>query len=152
MRIGFAVAQRPMFGTAWVFFVGLLLCMAASPAPAGEHPLRLAAVPPGSAEIGREANLPRILSDSDIALYREIFALQEAGDLAPAAKLILELENPVLLGHVEAQKYLHPTAHRSSFHELEDWLEAYADHPQARRIYRLALRRKIDSLADAASL
>ena len=142
MRRGFAFAQRPRFGAAWAFFAGLLVCMAAPPVQANEHLLRLAAVPPGSSEIGHEANLPRILSNRDIALYQRIFASQEAGDLKPAAKLIIELENPVLLGHVQAQKYLHPTAHRSSFHELEDWLEDYAGHPQARRIYRLAMRRK----------
>ena len=142
MRGCFAFAQRPMFGVAWAFFVGLLLIVAVSPARADEHQLRLAAVPPGSGEIAHEADLPRILGDGDIALYEQIFALQEDGKLRAAAKLIKQLENPVLLGHVQAQKYLHPTAHRSTFHELKGWLDVYADHPQARRIYRLAMRRK----------
>ncbi len=142
MRRLFAFAQRPFFGVAWVFFTGLLVCLAALPALAAQDVVRVAAVPPGSGEIDREADLPRILSDGDIARYREIFRLQEDGELRPAAKLIKQLENPVLLGHVQAQKYLHPTAHRSSFKELRQWLEDYADHPQARRIYRLAMRRK----------
>ncbi|MFP6731137.1 MAG: lytic transglycosylase domain-containing protein [Alphaproteobacteria bacterium] len=119
-----------------------MVCFAGPPALATQDVLRVAAVPPGSDEIGHEADLPRILIDSDIALYRDIFALQEAGDLRAAATLIKLIENPVLLGHVQAQKYLHPTAHRSSFDELKHWLEEYADLPQARRIYRLAMRRK----------
>ena len=142
MRKTFAFAQRPNLAASWVFFVGLLVSIAAPPALAAEDRFRVAAVPPGSGEISREADLPRILTVGDIALYERIFTLQEDGELRTAAKLIKKLENPVLLGHVQAQKYLHPTAHRSSFDELKHWLEDYADHPQARRIYRLAMRRK----------
>ena len=146
MRRFFAFAQRPVSRAAWVFFAGLLLCLPAPPARAAQDELRVAALPPGSSEIDYEADLPRILSISDRALYRRIFALQEEGDLRDAAKLIKQLRDPVLLGHVQAQKYLHPTAHRSTYDELKHWLEAYADHPQARRIYRLAMRRKPASL------
>ena len=46
------------------------------------------------------------------------------------------------MGHVLAQRYLHPTAYRSKYHELAKWLAKYADYPDARRIYKLALRRK----------
>ena len=142
MRGFFAFAQRPNIGVAWAFFVGLMVCGAAPPVFANEDVLRLAAVPPGGGAIGLEADLPRILNERDIALYRQIFAAQEDGKLAAVAELIKQLENTVLLGHVQAQKYLHPTAYRSTFHELRKWLEDYADHPQARRIYRLAMRRK----------
>ena len=142
MRKPFAFAQRPIAAAAWAFFVGLLATLAGPPGLAAEDPFRVASVPPGSAEIGREADLPRILSVGDIELYAEIFALQEDGELRRAAKLIEQIKDLVLLGHVQAQKYLHPTAHRSSFDELKHWLEDYADHPQARRIYRLAMRRK----------
>ena len=142
MRKSLAFAQRPVFGAAWAFFAGLAVCLAGPPVYGAEHVLRVAAVPPGGGEIGIEAQLPRILSDGDMALYEQIFALQEDGKLGAAARLIERLENRVLLGHVQAQKYLHPTAHRSTFHELKNWLDDYADHPQARRIYRLAMRRK----------
>ncbi len=40
------------------------------------------------------------------------------------------------------QRYMHPTAYRSSYAELADWLEHYADHPDADQVYRLALRRR----------
>ena len=46
------------------------------------------------------------------------------------------------MGHVLAQRYLHPTKYRSRYNELERWLRYYADHPEARRIYRLAIIRK----------
>ena len=89
-----------------------------------------------------EIALAPILSESDTERYQRIFALQENGDLAAAAKIISELEDKILMGHVLAQKYLHPTAHRSKFSELKPWLAEYADHPDARRLYRLAMKRR----------
>lgn len=86
--------------------------------------------------------LPPVLGESDRQLYRQIFALQEKGNLDAAAKQISELNDKILMGHVLAQKYLHPTAHRSKFNELKLWLGEYADHPDARRLYRLAMKRK----------
>lgn len=86
--------------------------------------------------------LPRPLSYSDAATYRRIFELQEEGHIAEADRLVERLRNPLLMGHVLAQRYLHPTAYRSRYSELRAWLEKYADHPDAGRIYRLALKRK----------
>ncbi|MCE2509780.1 MAG: lytic transglycosylase domain-containing protein [Alphaproteobacteria bacterium] len=83
-----------------------------------------------------------VLSDEDQQRYREIFALQEAGEWNAADRQIKQLKNRVLVGHLLAQRYLHPTAYRSKFDELRRWLDDYADHPDAGRIYRLALRRK----------
>lgn len=88
------------------------------------------------------SGLPRLLAWRDAQLYRSIFRLQEAGDLAAADALIGKLSDRVLIGHVQAQRYLHPTAHRSTFPELRDWLSLYGDHPEADRIYRLAVKRK----------
>ena len=83
-----------------------------------------------------------ILSADDIALYQQIFAVQESGDWQQADKLIGKIDNDVLMGHVRFQRYMHPTKYRSKFHELRDWMADYADHPDAKRIYRLAMRRK----------
>ena len=60
----------------------------------------------------------QILSEDDVTLYQDIFELQDAGLLKQASKLINQLDNPILMGHVLSQKYLHPTAWRSSFKEL----------------------------------
>ena len=37
---------------------------------------------------------------------------------------------------------MHPTHYRSRYRELSTWLKNYADHPDAKRIYKLAVRRK----------
>ncbi|WP_419903744.1 lytic transglycosylase domain-containing protein [Kiloniella sp.] len=82
------------------------------------------------------------LSEQDLSLYKKIFALQEQGRWKDAQKKIDQLEDKILLGHVQAQKYLHPTAYRSKYKELKSWLADYADHPQAEIIYKLALQRR----------
>lgn len=88
------------------------------------------------------AAVPDILTPADEERYREIFVLQEAGNLKAADPLIEALENPVLLGYVLEQRYMHPTAYRSSYPELARWLSAYSDHPVATPIYRLAMKRR----------
>ncbi len=70
-------------------------------------------------------------------LYRDIFRLQAAGSLTEANALIAKLDDKALMGHVLAQRYLHAD-YKASFDELKNWLEQYADHPQASRIARLA--------------
>lgn len=88
------------------------------------------------------ADLPAVLTEHDIALYREIFAVQEDGKWAEADRLIEFVRDPLLMGHVLEQRYMHPTAYRSRYHELRNWLSRFADHPDANRIYRLAMKRK----------
>jgi len=91
--------------------------------------------------------LPRPLSEADVTRYRRIFALGERGSWKAVDALIAELDDRVLVGHVMAQRYLHPNAYRSRFKELKGWLATYADHPDAPRIYALAMRRKPKSWA-----
>lgn len=84
---------------------------------------------------------PGPLSEHDAALYQRIFTLQKAGTW-PAADLLIERVNdPILMGHVLHQRYMHPSAYRSSYEELSGWLERYADHPDAGRVHRLARKR-----------
>ncbi len=78
--------------------------------------------------------LPRTLSARDAALYREIFALGDAGQWDGVDALMAELGNDLLVGHVLAQRYLHPTAYTSRPEELAMWLARYADHPQSGRV------------------
>ena len=93
-------------------------------------------------KVAKSVNLPKIISVDDERKYRRIFALQEKGKWREADKLIQTLNDDLLMGHIEAQRYLHPTKYRSRYIELSKWLKSHADHPDARRIYRLALRRK----------
>lgn len=90
----------------------------------------------------REAvRLPSVLHAADVIRYREIFAAQADGNWAEADRLINRLDNKLLLGHVQAQRYLHPR-YRSKYQELAAWLKAYGNHPDAQRIHALALKRK----------
>ncbi len=82
-----------------------------------------------------------ILNDADINNYKKIFEYQETCEWKKANKYILEIQSNILMGHVLAQRYLHPKCYRSKYLELYSWLKKYNDHPQARRIYRLAVRR-----------
>ena len=85
--------------------------------------------------------LPQVISLQDVERYRHIFAFQAKADWKSADREIARLEDPLLLGHLQAQRYLHPTGYRSSFGELQSWLKVNADHPQAQRIYALAKRK-----------
>ncbi|HEY9080269.1 lytic transglycosylase domain-containing protein [Magnetovibrio sp.] len=92
-------------------------------------------------QVGQVA-LPSVLSADDAELYRTIFALQEKGDWAKADREIKKLTDRLLMGHVLAQRYLHPTKYRSKYKELKAWLAEYADHHDAQQIYKLALKRR----------
>ena len=82
------------------------------------------------------------LSSRDVGLYRRIFTYQDVGQWDRADALIARLDDQLLLGHVQQQRYMHPDAYRSSFEELSAWLERYGDHPGAERVYRLAQKRR----------
>lgn len=84
----------------------------------------------------------QLLSAQDIQLYKDIYDLQEAGKWDAADKLIKQLSDPILMGHVQFQRYMHPTKYRSNFKELSNWMAAYSDLPDAKRIYRLARKRQ----------
>ncbi len=87
-------------------------------------------------------DLPGPLGRADAERYRMIFAVQEEGLWQVADRQIRKLSDRSLMGHVLAQRYLHPTAYRSPYKELVAWLVLYADHPQASEIHALAMKRK----------
>ncbi len=89
-----------------------------------------------------QSELPWPLTKADAQRYRLIFALQQSGRWRDADRTIATIGNNLLMGHVLAQRYLHPTHYRSRYHELASWLKSYAGHPDARRIYKLALKRR----------
>ncbi|MBG03420.1 MAG: transglycosylase [Rhodospirillaceae bacterium] len=100
-----------------------------------------AAIPIGR-DADPQASLPTIIPAQDAALYRRIFELQQDGKWRQADKLIKQIGDRLLMGHVLYQRYMHPTKYRSRYVELKAWLKEYADHPGARRTYALAMRRK----------
>lgn len=88
----------------------------------------------------RPGDLPRPLGYDDIARYRLVFQLQELGRWSEADAQVERLSNQLLMGHVLAQRYLHPD-YTTSYPELAEWLDRYADLPEADRLYVLARQR-----------
>ena len=94
-------------------------------------------------------NNTKILSERDIEIYKEIFKIQKQPIKNKNSKqwkkinvLLKKLDNQVLLGNVYAERYLHPTGWRSSYKDLNLWLNKYNDHPDATKINKIALKRK----------
>jgi len=85
--------------------------------------------------------LPRLLSPDDANRYSRIFGAQNAGQFAEADRLIRDLRDPLLVGHVLAERYLSPD-YKASYAELAAWLKRHGDHPGAEAIYNQALKRK----------
>jgi soluble lytic murein transglycosylase-like protein len=113
--------------------------MAQVPVP---RPVETALLGPASVQIPGLGNVEAVLSDVDVDLYRSIFALQEDGRWSDVDALTRRLQDRRLMGYVLAQRYLHPTKYRSKYSELRKWMAKYADHPQARQIHKLAVKRK----------
>jgi len=82
-----------------------------------------------------------ILTQSDIENYRAAYVFQEQCKWKSANKHMLKISDTLLMGHILAQRYLHPKCYTSKYLELYYWLKKYNDHPQAKRIYRLAIKR-----------
>ena len=83
----------------------------------------------------------KILDDEDVYNYQQAYIYQEQCKWKSANRFILKIKNKTLLGHIYAQKFLHPNCYKSKYLELYYWLKKYNDHPQAKRIYRLAIKR-----------
>ncbi len=134
-------SKTPRSAAAAALFFGAVLIVsrpaAAQPEAAALPPLKAVETTPRAA-----SGPPKILSAEDAARYTEIFALQEDGEWKAADNLIKRLDDTLLMGHVLAQRYLHPHKWRSTYKQLKAYMADYADHPDATRLYKLALRRR----------
>ena len=83
----------------------------------------------------------KIFSEEDVHYYQQAYLFQEKCKWKSANKHLLKISNKILVGHILAQRYLHPDCYRSKYLELYYWLKKYNDLPQAKRIYRLAVKR-----------
>ena len=108
------------------------------PNPAFPQPLSVAT----STSAKTESSGIALLSVQDRQRYQRIFALQQQAQWDAAQAIIKTLDNRLLMGYVNFQRLMHPTGWRSSFDELAEWLDRYADHAGAERIYRLARKRR----------
>lgn len=91
---------------------------------------------------GQAYAAPQVMNPWDIARYKAVFAAVDRGDFIDAQMQLTEIKDRSLVGHVAFRQLMHPTAHVSSYDELKGWLAAYADLPNAERIYALAIRRR----------
>lgn len=82
------------------------------------------------------------MSAEDAQRYQDIFDLQRRGQMVKADAEIKKLRYKKLMGHVLYQRYMHPTAYRSSFNELKTWLDNYSDYPGSSNIYKMAQQRQ----------
>lgn len=83
----------------------------------------------------------KVLSAKDIATYKKLFKYQRDLNRDEVAKLIPELEDRILYGHLWAERLLHPKT-KSSYSDLKGFLDQYNDQFQAKTIYDLANSRK----------
>ena len=115
----------------------MIICV---PSQISAQDLRTAALTPGT-EMLRQSDLPTVLSAVDQSRYQRIFALEASDAWAEADAEIARLQDKLLIGHVLAARYL-GKSYRTSYPELVHWLERFADEPDAKAIYRLALHRQ----------
>ncbi|UFN50335.1 lytic transglycosylase domain-containing protein [Roseomonas sp. OT10] len=89
---------------------------------------------------GQVAGLPQPLAPSDATRLRRAFELQKGGDIAGADREISLLEDRRLVGHLLAERWLAKRTEPSPA-QLQSWLAANADHPDAPAIYALLAER-----------
>ena len=77
-----------------------------------------------------QVSIPQILSEEDVQLYKRMFWLQRALQRPKVAKLVGDLDDRSLLGHLIAERLLHPNT-KTPYRDLQKWLELHDDHPQA---------------------
>ena len=84
---------------------------------------------------------PRVLSDSDVTLYRQLMAAERAGEYSRAKIIFAKISDPLLLGYAEAQHFLSASPRSIKIGMLKDWLGQYRDLAIADRVYRMAVAR-----------
>ncbi len=129
-----------------LFIAGFLLTLHLDPAPLRAQTLgddglpATASLPLGTVEDVDAVPTPTPLDRVDADRYRQIFELQAESRWHEADAIIGRLTDLRLLGHVLADRYLSDT-YRTSYSELASWLARFSDHPDAPRLYALALKR-----------
>lgn len=127
--LGFLVALAASLGSLATLSIG----------SARADSVRTSALTPGNEDL-REIDLPSVLTVDDALRYRRIFALQQDGRWSEADREIRRLHDRLLIGAVEAQRYL-SRQYRASYEELARWLARHADEPGAKPIHALAMSR-----------
>ena len=80
---------------------------------------------------------PSVLSAADIALYRQIFTAERAGQTARVKTLLAKVSDPMLEGYAAAARI--QAGRKPKLADLIAWLKQYRDLTVADSIYRLAV-------------
>jgi soluble lytic murein transglycosylase-like protein len=100
-----------------------------------------AALPPNPDQTLGASGVAQPLEIDDANRYRQIFDLQRQSRFREAELMMGWLNDHRLVGDVLAQRYL-AGGYTASYRELASWLGRYGDHPQALRLYKMALKRR----------
>lgn len=96
-------------------------------------------------DLRSDTDLPYVLNGADAERYRLIELQQRLGQWQAADREIGLLKDRLLLGHILAQRYIHPR-YQTTYAELAAWLDAYGDEPEAGRLFGLAAKRAPDGV------
>ncbi len=97
----------------------------------------------GKSNFGKKIvdEIPMVLSESDVEIYKKMFRLQRGLQRREVVKLLPKLKNRILIGDVIAERILHPLT-KTPYKDMKNWLAYYNNQSQAEEIYKLANKRK----------
>ena len=67
--------------------------------------------------------LTKVLSESDLNIYNNVKKYQQKYQWQKADNELLRVENPILVGHFEYEKLMHPNKYKASYRELSNWFK-----------------------------
>lgn len=91
--------------------------------------------------LGTTAQAAPVLKPWDAQLYAAAFDASREGAFDEVTEYLSKVSDPTLKGYALAAQYLSPQS-KPAYGDLVEWLKTYGDHPQAPRIYDLALRKR----------
>ena len=130
--LGIPLARAFLAGAALLAGAHTRTALADGPDPAEEVAFAVPRVRPPAD--GDTLEIPRPLGPSDARRLRRVFALQESGDIPAALAVAPQINDPLLLGHVLADRFLRPDW-KGAPAELAAWLSDYADLPDAPAVW-----------------
>jgi len=132
------IVRLPKMAAMVLIFLGLSTDMHLDAAPAWQLEANLPPREDKQLKNG-DANLIRVLSPRDEALYKASFAAQEVADWKAADDALEQVTDKRLIGHVLADRYM-----RRDFNldEIKSWMAIYSDNAQAPKLYERAKKLK----------
>ena len=67
--------------------------------------------------------LTKVLSESDLKIYKDVLSYQKAYQWEKADNALLMVKNPILVEHFQYEKLMHPNKYKASYKELSNWFK-----------------------------